>query len=382
MKSKDLRYFTLPNIVTLLGLLSGSIAVFYAINNPDKLYMASYFVGFALVFDFLDGFTARLLKLKSEIGKQLDSLADLVNFGVAPAIITFQLLKVSLKVKAFSFDLPVEQIFMLLAPTVLILFAALRLAKFNVDTRQTSSFIGLPTPAMATFFAAMPLVKDFDPGTLLILYEWLDIFPFAWEMKIIGLEVFVMESVWFYLPLVLIFAVLMIVGMPMFSLKFESLNFKKNAVRFSFLIASFFLIAAFQVLAIPLVIFLYIFMSVGFAIKQSPLQKKQHIIEEDSHLNDGLHLALSIPELNMYSAEIQILPMSEIIQKRNEEILKEIRSEYKDFMTDVRTGNYLTMRVEAESEEVARMRVGEVCANILVKHGLKDVQYNIRKACM
>jgi len=381
MKSKDLRYFTLPNIVTLLGLLSGSIAMFYALNNPDKLYMASYFVGLALVFDFLDGFTARLLKMKSEIGKQLDSLADLVSFGVAPAIIVFQLIKVSLKVKAFSFDLPLEQVFMLLTPTLLILFAALRLAKFNVDTRQTTNFVGLPTPAMATFFAAMPLVKDFDPGTLLILYKWLDIFPFSWEMKIIGLEVFVMESVWFYLPLVLIFAVLMIVNFPMFSLKFENMNFKANISRFVFLGVTLLLVLAFQTFAIPLIIFIYIFMSAGQDVKHAIKNKKQKAINEENHLNEGLHLALSIPEINNYSAEIQILPMSEIIQKRNEEILKEIRNEYKDFMFDVRTGNYITMRVEAESEEVAKLRVSDVCANILNKHGLKDVQYNIRKAC-
>ncbi len=381
MKSTDMRFFTLPNIITLLGLTSGSIAVFYALNNPTKLYYASYFIFLAMVFDFLDGFFARLLNQRTKIGKELDSLADIVNFGVAPAVVVFQLLKIALKVKEFNLNLPVEQILVLLSPILLILFAALRLARYNVDKNQTEHFIGIPTPAVAAFFASLPLVKDFDPGSLLVLYQWLDLVPFKVEMSILALEIFVMESQWFYLPLVLFFSVLMIGNFPMFSLKFGNLNFKTNSVRYVFLIFSIIFLGLMQSFAIPLVIFMYIALSAAQNIKHKLTQKKLPKQEEDLHLNDGFHLALSLPELKMYSAEIEILPMSEVVQKRNEEILREIRSEYKDIIFNIKTGNFITMRVEAESEDVAKLRVGNVCANILTKHGLKDLQYNVHKLC-
>ncbi len=378
MKSNELRYFTLPNIITLLGLLAGSIAIFYATNNPNRLAYASYFIGIALVFDFLDGMTARLLDKKSKIGKELDSLSDLVSFGVAPAVVAFQLLKSALKIKSFNFDLPFEQALILLSPTILILAAALRLAKYNTDTRQTGSFLGLPTPTTAAFFAIMPIIKDFDPDKLLIFSQLLDIVPFKAEMAIIGFEIFIMESIWFYLPFILLFSILMIVEFPMFSLKFNNLTFKENRIRYIFLITSFILVILFQTMAVPNIVFLYILLSVIQNIRN---RKHQPVETKTIAEADGLHFADLLPELKSYDVEIKILSMSEIIQKKSLEALNEIKKQYKDITYNIRSGNYICMRIEAESEEVAELHIEKICKEILEKHGIKDAQYTIKKNC-
>ncbi|HRW96586.1 MAG TPA: CDP-diacylglycerol--serine O-phosphatidyltransferase, partial [Bacteroidales bacterium] len=127
--------------MTLLNLLSGCISITLAFN--DKLVLASLFIGIAAVFDFLDGMLARLLNARSPLGLQLDSLSDVVSFGVAPGIIVFQFMQISLKHSSFDWNgiHPASAIAFLIP-----LFSALRLAKFNTDDRQTDSFIGLPTP--------------------------------------------------------------------------------------------------------------------------------------------------------------------------------------------------------------------------------------------
>ena len=149
----------LPNFITLLNLFSGSIAIIMAFEG--NLSTASYFIGLAVVFDFFDGFLARLLNKYSDIGKELDSLADIVSFGVAPSIIMFHLLKLSLNIDKLplSFDITtLVDIVVLLSAFLITVFSALRLAKFNVDTRQKDSFIGLPTPASAILIASLPVI--------------------------------------------------------------------------------------------------------------------------------------------------------------------------------------------------------------------------------
>ena len=132
----------IPNILTLSNLLAGCIGLVYAFNG--NLVYASYAIWIAAIFDFLDGFSARMLKVSSPIGKELDSLADMVTFGVLPSVILFQMIG----------NQPYE--YLSYGAFILALFSALRLAKFNVDTEQTTTFIGMPTPAAAFFVSGLP----------------------------------------------------------------------------------------------------------------------------------------------------------------------------------------------------------------------------------
>jgi len=271
------RIFTIPNIITSLGLLSGGVAIIYAFDNPTNLKYAAYFIALAAVFDFLDGFFARLLNQQSPMGKELDSLADLVSFGVAPAVIIYQMVRKSIHVKAFSFDLPFLDILILLSPLLIVVFAALRLAKFNVDDRQSESFVGLPTPASALLLASLPLIKDFNPDDLIIIHDLFQIsFNFYILMAIIGLQVFVMENYLFYMPFIFFVSIMMVVEMPLFSLKFKNLKWKNNRLRFIFLGLSVLILLLFQAYALPLVVLMYIFFSLLKIIKNSLQNRKAH----------------------------------------------------------------------------------------------------------
>ena len=188
---------------------------------------AFFFIVIAGVFDFLDGFFARLLKAYSDIGKELDSLSDLVSFGVAPSLILF----------AFLHDnLPDNILFLSFVPLAIALFSALRLAKFNLDTRQTTSFLGLPTPANALLiasFVAYATVGDANFATTILNKFW-------------------------FIPVVsILLSLLLISEIPMFSLKFKNVKFKGNEIRFIFLsLAALILIAgAICSLHITLIIF-------------------------------------------------------------------------------------------------------------------------------
>lgn len=260
---KSLKYFNVPNIFTLLNLLSGFTAIVLAFENKNFLIYASLAIFAGMIFDFLDGFFARLLNQYSDIGKQLDSLADLVTFGVAPAVIVYHLLKISLKVHEFTFELPILHILVLASPVILIMFSALRLAKFNIDERQFDQFLGIPTPVAAFFFASMPLLKEFNPDELIIISKWLDIdLPMITWFAIMGLQIFVMENIFFYLIPLALFSFLLLVELPMFSLKFRDINLERNRTRYFFLAVSLLLIIFLQTLSFPLIIFLYIFLAV------------------------------------------------------------------------------------------------------------------------
>ncbi len=191
----------IPNAITLLNLLFGTMAVIYAVKGLQLF--AVYLILAASVMDFLDGFTARALKAYSSIGKELDSLADLVSFGLAPSLLLYN--------RYF----PISTELLSLLPLSIVLASAVRLAVFNVDTKQSKSFIGMPTPANAI------LVSVFIHYTL-----YNSRFDTLWD------------NLWFYPVISIILSYLLISPIPMFSLKFSSLSFKENKIRFLFIGAS------------------------------------------------------------------------------------------------------------------------------------------------
>lgn len=227
----------IPNLITLLNLFSGILSIYFA--SKGDLSLAGWLVFLAAIFDFMDGMSARLLKAWSEIGKQLDSLADVVSFGVAPAFIVHHLILSSHGRQSWDFSgldiLP-------FIPFLLPLFSAFRLAKFNVDERQTDSFIGLPTPATGILLASLPLVKE-------QLYAGQSLFYM------------VVTNTYFYIGLVLLLSLLMVSELSLFGLKFKSFKLKGNEIRYFFLLASVILLLIFQVVAIPFIIALYLLVS-------------------------------------------------------------------------------------------------------------------------
>ncbi len=197
------------------------------------LVTAAYLIGIAAVADFFDGLVARALHVSSPIGKDLDSLADMVSFGVVPGAILFQLLRHALP----ATGLPE---WLAYVAFVVSIFSALRLAKFNNDTRQSDSFIGLPTPACTLVVASLPLILAHDTFSLqdIILNPWV------------------------LLLLALTLAGLLVAELPLFALKFKNLRWQDNSLQFIFLLLSLGLLVVLQAAAIPLVILLYVLLSV------------------------------------------------------------------------------------------------------------------------
>jgi CDP-diacylglycerol--serine O-phosphatidyltransferase len=223
-----------PNFITCLNLFSGSLACVMALRF-DNYTGAFVFIALAAVFDFMDGFSARLLRAYSKIGRELDSLADMISFGLAPGCVVYIYLEQLPLVWSFSVALP-------FITFLLPIFAALRLAKFNVDTRQKTSFLGLPVPANALFWAS------FIPSTL----------PFTASNPVL----------WAFIVLILLitFSLLMVSEIPMFSLKFKELKWKGNEWPYSLLILSVLFIVLFYFLgyvlfAISLTVIAFILMS-------------------------------------------------------------------------------------------------------------------------
>jgi CDP-diacylglycerol--serine O-phosphatidyltransferase len=208
----------IPNALTSGNLLCGSAGIICSFTNPE--IPTEWFVWAACVFDFLDGFAARILKVSSPIGKELDSLADMVSFGVLPGIVMKNLLT-STGIGIWAW--------LGLSLTV---FAALRLAKFNIDTRQSDSFVGVPTPAHALFICGIPsLIGTFSAN-------W------------IGSGTLV--------AITLLFSWLMVSEIPLFALKFKNFAWSDNKIRFTFLLCAVLLVAFFQSAGLPLAILLYI----------------------------------------------------------------------------------------------------------------------------
>lgn len=237
----------IPNAITCANLFCGCLALVQAFNA--NLEGAAYLVGLAAVLDFLDGFAARMLKVTSIIGKDLDSLADMVTFGVVPGVVVFHYLNaIESSMPQYTFLLNDYEWINYIAFSLTI-FSAVRLAKFNNDPRQSDSFIGLPTPANAIFWCSIIFLQD-SPVALSIIN------PYS---MIIG---------------VILFSILLISEIPLFALKFRHFTWSGNRIRFSFLGMSVLLLIGFQFLGIPLIIILYILFSIGFDMFQN--SKKLH----------------------------------------------------------------------------------------------------------
>ncbi len=230
----------LPNLITLLNLLSGSIAAYHASNG--RLETAGYFILLGILFDFLDGFAARLLKTQSPLGKELDSLADMVTSGLAPGIIMFQLLRHAV----FSWDVSGWNIIPY-AGFLLTLGAAYRLAAFNISPDDRSYFKGLPTPAMSLLTLSLPFVRHYGPGWLM---------PATYSLV--------------FLLLIIVFSVVfMNLPIRMFTLKFENYSPSRNRLKYLFIILSGIILFFFRFGAFLLIIPLYVLLSLFALPKKS-----------------------------------------------------------------------------------------------------------------
>ena len=230
MTDKKNVFFWVPNTITAMNLLAGVVATIIAVKGETS--MAAFLIIAASVFDFMDGMAARLLHSYSEIGKQLDSLADVVSFGVAPASLLISLAGNT----DSSININIVYAAILLIPVA----GAFRLAKFNIDTRQSDSFLGLPIPANAIFFASLAIVIVYGSNQ---------------EVNQIILNPFFMISV------SLLFSWLMISEIPMFSLKVKHLKWEGNQLRIIFLVLCLILLIALKFYALPLIIIVYILLS-------------------------------------------------------------------------------------------------------------------------
>ena len=234
----------IPNAITCCNLLSGCISIVLMCNGYAVAAGVMIFV--AAVFDFFDGFAARMLKAYSPLGAQLDSLSDVVSFGVAPSFIMYHYLSQQPIANSFSLEIANFNIIPFVA-FFLAIFAELRLAKFNIDDRQTTSFIGLPTPAMGLFVASL---------------------PFTLKDESLAFMANNMTNPYFLISIIVIFSYLMVSEIPFFSLKIKNLKFKENIHIY---ILAIFAIAALAFLgfaAIPFVMLFYIIEAICLNLKK------------------------------------------------------------------------------------------------------------------
>jgi len=249
----------LPNLFTLLNLIFGCIAIVFVLQNglivftneqgtqlldiPEKIWMASLFIGLAALVDFLDGFVARLFKATSEMGKQLDSLADVVSFGVAPGIILYQFLRLSYAQQEGGMEI---SLFWLAIAFLIPAAAAYRLAKFNLDTGQQYSFKGVPTPAVGLLIASLPLIY-WNVNE-------------AWALKLL-------LNKWFLYGLILLLSYLMVSPLSIMSLKFKDFSVKNNLPKYILLAIAIISIIALKWLSVPVIFIAYVLVSLLFKNK-------------------------------------------------------------------------------------------------------------------
>lgn len=220
----------IPNTITALNLFSGCIGITLAFQ--DQLIAAGYAIIIAAIFDFFDGFAARMLHVSTPIGKELDSLADMVSFGLLPSVIIFQLFEPTTEM-AYGGQWIKYSAFLIAV------FSALRLARFNLDSRQATVFIGLPTPACALFILSLPhIALSKDPVISAYIQHPLIL-----------------------LILILSLSLLMISEIPLISLKFKDISLSNNWYRYVLIVISIIFLVALKFLAIPIIIILYIILS-------------------------------------------------------------------------------------------------------------------------
>jgi CDP-diacylglycerol--serine O-phosphatidyltransferase len=233
----------IPNALTLLNLFCGSIAVIFAVNS--NFVAACMFVFLGIFFDFFDGFAARKLNVQSELGLQLDSLADMVTSGLVPGVIMYKLLvmTIDMPVTSAKWELNTIGFNIALLPLIglfITLASAYRLAKFNLDEEQQSYFKGLPTPANTLLIVSLPLIMEFQNNDVINA---------------------VILNKWFLIPMTFLSCYLLNSNIKLFALKFKDWSFRTNSTRYIFIILCLVLLVVLQFAAIPVIIALYIIMS-------------------------------------------------------------------------------------------------------------------------
>ncbi|MBZ4041930.1 CDP-alcohol phosphatidyltransferase family protein [Flavobacterium hibisci] len=224
----------IPNLITLINLFCGCTAIVFV--SKQNYEMAFYMVCLGIFFDFFDGFFARLFKVSSPLGLQLDSLADMVTSGVVPGYVMY-----SLFVKSANPNDVIASVFIPFLGFIVTLGSCYRLANFNIDTRQTDSFIGLPTPANALFILSLPLVIEYSDSFM--LFE-------------------ILTNHWVLGTIVLYSAYILNAEIPLFALKIKKFTFKDNMLQIVFLAISILLLLLLQFVAIPVIIIFYVLLSV------------------------------------------------------------------------------------------------------------------------
>lgn len=251
----------IPNLFTLLNLFLGCIAIVFALqtenffitvdgegissfNIPEKLSIASYFIFAAAAVDFLDGFVARLLKATSEMGKQLDSLSDVVSFGAAPAVIMYQLLRISFIKEENGLDVSLLWLF---PAFILACAGAYRLARFNIDTEQSYGFKGVPIPAAGLLIASFPLILHYG-NSIINVNDWL---TKKWVLYIV-----IAAVSW-----------LMVSSLPLMALKFKDYTVKNNLPKYILVALAVVAAILLKWLAVPVVFVAYIILSLLYKQK-------------------------------------------------------------------------------------------------------------------
>ncbi len=246
----------IPNLFTLLNLVFGCLAIVAILQNgiviqyaedgsqlidiPEKIWMASLFIGLAAVVDFLDGFVARLFKAASEMGKQLDSLADVVSFCVAPSLILYQFLRMSMAREEDGLN---ASVIWLVPAFILAAAGAWRLAKFNIDDSQSYGFKGVPTPAVGLVIASLPLIywNDHTQQVVDILF-----------------------NKWILYVVIIVLSWLMVSNLPIMAMKFKDYGIKTNIPKIILLVVAILSAFIFHWLAVPVVFIVYIILSLFF----------------------------------------------------------------------------------------------------------------------
>jgi len=252
----------IPNLFTLLNLICGCIAIVLILQTgetivridetgasqvymPEKMAMGALFIFFAAIIDFMDGFVARVLKATSEMGKQLDSLSDVVSFGVAPGMILYQLLRIGYAQGENGLNISIAA---LLPAFIFSGAVAWRLAKFNISTNQTNSFIGVPSPAAGLVVASFPLI---------IWYQYLNIQAYF-------------INIWLLYAVIILLSYLMVCNRTFLAIKFKDFSVKNNVATYTLFLISILLIVFVRWLAVPVIFVVYIIMSLA--------AKRQHIV--------------------------------------------------------------------------------------------------------
>jgi CDP-diacylglycerol--serine O-phosphatidyltransferase len=253
----------IPNLFTLVNLFLGATAIililqtgqtivflnnegYSVVDLPEKIAWGSILIFCAAIVDFLDGFLARVFKASSAMGKQLDSLSDVVSFGVAPALIVYQLLRISYAQEENGLDISIA---LLLPALIIACAAAWRLAKFNLDEGQQFSFKGLPTPAAGLFVASLPLILRFSSDT-------------------VNLTGYVLNK-WVLYLIIIVISFLMVSNLPLMSFKFKDFSFKNNFPKYLLLIIGVVSAILLKWIAVPVILVAYVIVSLVFKNKQA-----------------------------------------------------------------------------------------------------------------